>query len=137
MCSYLARICWERSTGGFIYGFEIQVINEKTLSPAKVLLTIWDIFLRENNCNYNSYEFSCKLDFILFLSFLANQKQKSDFQQGGALVTRNISVFCLQWTVLYFKAMPDSIDFYKGIFLYVIPVPIMVPCFYRETELHI
>ena len=32
--------------------------------------------------------------FILFLSFLRNQKQESDFQQVGGLVTRNISVFC-------------------------------------------
>ena len=29
---------------------------------------------------------------------------------------------------LYLKAMPNSIDFYKGIFLHVIPVRIIVPC---------
>ena len=28
--------------------------------------------------------------------------------------------FCLQQVVLYFKAMPNSIDFYKGIFLHVL-----------------
>ena len=28
--------------------------------------------------------------------------------------------------MVYFKAMPNSIDFYKGIFLYVIPVRIIV-----------
>ena len=33
-------------------------------------------------------------NFILFLSFLANQKQELDFQQVGGLVTRNTSVFC-------------------------------------------
>ena len=30
-----------------------------------------------------------------FLFFLKSQKQESDFQQVGGLVTRNISVFCL------------------------------------------
>ena len=39
--------------------------------------------------------FSYKFAFILFLSFLKNEKQESGFQQVGGLVTRNISVFCL------------------------------------------
>ena len=60
---------------------------------AKDLLAIWEIFLHENNRNYDSYRFSYKFTFILFLSFLANQKQESGFQQVGGLVTRNISVF--------------------------------------------
>ena len=30
--------------------------------------------------------------------------------------------------MLYFKAMPNSIDFYKEIFLHVIPVHILVRC---------
>ena len=47
----------------------------------------------ENNRNYNSYRFSFRFAFILFLSFLTNQKQKLGFQQVGDLVTRNISVF--------------------------------------------
>ena len=39
--------------------------------------------------------------------------------------------------MLYFKAVPNSIDFYKGIFLHVIPVRITVPCFYYvNVELH-
>ena len=57
----------------------------------KDLLAILEIFLRENNCNYNSYRY--EFTFILFLSFLTNQKQESSFQQVGGLVTRNISVF--------------------------------------------
>ena len=62
---------------------------------AKVLLAVSEIFLHENNNNYNSYRFSYRFVFILFLSFLTNQKQESGFQQVGGLVTRNISVFCL------------------------------------------
>ena len=61
----------------------------------KVLLAIREIFLHENNRNYNSYRFSDKFAFILFLSFLANQKQKSGFKQVGGVVARNISISCL------------------------------------------
>ena len=43
---------------------------------------------------------------------------------------KNISVFCLQWVQLYFKVMPNSRDFYKGIFLHVVPVRIIVPWVY-------
>ena len=42
----------------------------------------------------------------------------------------NKCCFCLQRISLYFKAMPNSIDFYKEIFLHVIPVRIIVPWFY-------
>ena len=48
---------------------------------AKVLRAIWDIFLHENNRNYNSYKFSYKFVFTLFFSFLTSQKQESGFQQ--------------------------------------------------------
>ena len=37
------------------------------------------------------------------------------------MVMRNISVFCLKRVTLYFKVKLNSIDFYKGIFLHVIP----------------
>ena len=84
--------------------------------------------MHENNRNYNSYRFSYKFAFIFFLSFLTNQKQESGFQQVSGLVMRNISVFWLLRVALYFKAMPNSIDFYKGIFLHVIPVRVKVPC---------
>ena len=60
----------------------------------KVLLAIWETFLRENNRNCHSYKFSFKFVFILFFSFLTNQKQEPGFQQVSGLVTRNISVFC-------------------------------------------
>ena len=62
---------------------------------AKVLLAISEIFLHENNRNYNSYRFNYKFAFILCLPFFANQKQESSFQQVGDLVKRNISVFFL------------------------------------------
>ena len=45
----------------------------------------------------------------------------------GDLVTRNIFVFCLQRVALYFEDMPNSIDFYKMIFLHVVLASIIVP----------
>ena len=105
---------------------------------AKILLAIWGIFLHENNCNYNSCRFNYKFAFIFFLYFLTNQKQKSGFQQVSGLVTINISVFLfivsrnpgdeVEWVSLYFKTMSNSINFYKGTFLHVIPVRVIVPC---------
>ena len=77
-------------------------------------------FLHESNRNYNSYKLCYKFAFILFFSFLTNQKQESGFQQvvGASGLLR---------VALYFKAIPISIDFYEGIFLHVIPVRIIVP----------
>ena len=97
---------------------------------AKVLIANSETFLHEKIRNYSSFRFSYKFAFTLFLLFLANQKQESGFQQVGGLVTRNTSVFCLQRIMLYVRAMPNSIDFFKGIFLHVLPVRIIiVPCF--------
>ena len=61
-----------------------------------------------------------------FCPFLQTKKPESRVQQVGGLVTRNTSVFCLKGVALYFKAMPNSIDFYKGIFLHGIPVRVIV-----------
>ena len=72
----------------FYYNFVIQVISEKALC-SKGLLTVWEVFLYENNPNYNSYNLVTNL---LLSSFLTNQKQESGFQQVCGLVMRNISV---------------------------------------------
>ena len=58
-----------------------------------------------------SYRFSYKFASIFFLPFLTNQKQESGFQEVGGLVTRNIYLFGLHRVALYFKVMPNSIDF--------------------------
>ena len=82
---------------------------------------------------YQRFYLQCERYFYMkipFLLFLRKQKQNSDFLEVGGLVTRNISAFCWQWIMLFFKAIPNSIDFYKGIFLNVILVQIIVPCFH-------
>ena len=93
MCTQLTMICWVHSSSCFVYGFMIQVISEKHC-VATIIPDIWETPLYKNNCNYNSYKFNCKFTFIPFLSFRRNQKQESNFQQVGGLITRNISVFC-------------------------------------------
>ena len=72
----MARICWRRSTGVLltVLWFKWSV---KKLCLAKVLPAIWESFLHDNNHNYNSYRFSYKFAFILFLPFLTNEKQES------------------------------------------------------------
>ena len=103
----------------------------KKYCVTKVLLALSDKVLHENNRKYNSYRFSCKFAFILFLSFLTNQKKESGFHQVGDMVKRNICALCLEQVVLYFKAIPNSIEFYKGILLHVIPVRIIVPPWWK------
>ena len=81
------------------------MIREKTL--ANVLLAILELFLHENNQNYNFKRFIDKFAFILHLSFLTDQKQDSDFQQVDGLLTRNITDLCLERVLFYFKATPN------------------------------
>ena len=45
-----------------------------------------------------------------------NKNLSTSFTKVGGLVTGNVSVFCLYRVKIYFKAIPNSIDFYKGIF---------------------
>ena len=66
--------------------------------------------------------------FICFLSFRKKHKQESSFQQVGGLLTRTISDFYMWWGTLFFKCMPNSMDFFKIIFLHIIPVSIIVSC---------
>ena len=43
-------------------------------------------------------------------------------------------MFSLKWVALYIKVVPNSIDFYKGIFLHVIPVRIMFHGKWNKTR---
>ena len=101
---------------------------------AKILQGIWRRFLYENNRNFNSYKSSHKFNFISFLSFHKNQKQESNFQQVGGLVTSNILLFVDSESRYTSKVCRDSIDFYEIIFLNVIPLRIIVPCFKESND---
>ena len=61
-----------------------------------------------------------------FCSFIQAKNKNHVFSK---LVACNEKYFCffLLRVALYFKAMPNSIDLYKGIFLHSIPARIIVP----------
>lgn len=94
----------------------------------KLLLQIWKLFFHENIFNYFSSKLTYKFNLSLFLYFLKYQKQVSNSEQVGCLVTRNISVFCLQHVAFYFKAIPNSLGFYKEVILQVISAYFIVTC---------
>ena len=90
---------YAHSWRGFVEGVLLAVLftvlgfKWKKHSVAKILLAIWELILHEYNRSYKSYKISDKFAFILFLSFLTNQNQKSSFQLVGFLVMKNISFF--------------------------------------------
>ena len=95
---------WKNVRSWLVYANKLFFLLLRSLSFNVLTVTI---FLYFNKTKKNT--FIC-ITFILFLSFLTNQKQQSGFHQVCSLVTRNI-FFCLQRATLYFKAMPNSIDF--------------------------
>ena len=105
VCKDLQKLC----IGCFIYSFVIHLICKRNADLVS-----------------NPYRISYKLFFIFFSFFLTKQKQDSGFQQVGRKIFVCLFVFCLRPVTLYFKAMPNSVDFYKGIFLHVIPVCVIL-----------
>ena len=62
---------------------------------------------------------------LLFSFFCSRLQTKNKNQVFGKLVVWHREIFLFTESVaLYFKDMPNSIDFYKGMFLHVIPVHI-------------
>ena len=56
--------------------FKWSVKENQEHYVAKILMAIWETFLYENICNFNSYNLSYKLAFISFLSYPMNQKAR-------------------------------------------------------------
>ena len=102
---------------------------------AKVLLAIWEIFLHENSQNHNSYRFSYRFTFILFLSFLTNQKIRvlACWRSG------NKKYFCFLFIARHtlFQSHAEFNRLYKRIFSNVISVHIIVLCFRLKNLLRI
>ena len=97
---------------------------------SKVLLEIWDIFLHENNRNYNCYRFSYKFVFLIFLSFLRNPK--TSIKISASWWSCNAKHFCSLFIASHALLQSYAEDFYKGIFLHVIPVHFIVQ--YRDSQ---
>ena len=124
----MARICWGRSQSCFLYSFVFQVISEKALCSKDLTRNLRE-FLYENNRNYSSYKFSYKFAFCPLL------ETKTRIKFSASWWSSNEKYFCFLSvaSVLYFKGMSNLIDFYKRIFLHVIPSHIMVPCFTEQV----
>ena len=103
------------------------MLSVKEHCVAKVLLEIWENILHENNRSYDSYRFSYKFGFILFLSFFKNQSQKSGFQKVVGLVMRNISVFYFFIFFIVSHALLQSHAEFSRL-LHIILVCILIPC---------
>ena len=95
------------------------MISERTLCSKDFVVCLSDIFVSKN-CNFDFYKISNKLASIPFLYFRMNLKRVTYFSEVGDLKTKNILVFCL-YRVTLFKCIANSINFYKSIFLNVIP----------------
>ena len=64
----------------------------KTVCSKDFKRNLREIFMIIMVASYNSYKFNYRFAFIPFLSFRRNQKQESNFQQVGDLLTRSISL---------------------------------------------
>ena len=134
MCPQLARICRGRSTVCFIYNFVIQELSEKNTVQQRFYQQFERHFYMKIIVTIIATNIVTNLLLSIFFSFLTNQKQEYGFQQVGGLVRKNIFVFCLQPVALYFKTIPNSVDFCEGIFLHVIPVRIIFPCLKHTSK---
>ena len=88
---------------------KIYIENSEKLEISEISEKLFRVFL------FPSFRF-CPTAKLRFKNVGKNFRDFRDF--GG---------FPVSDLVLYFKDMPNSIDFYKRIFLHVIPVRIIVP----------
>ena len=121
----MVRLCWRSSAGCFIYSFNSSDQCKKTLCTKGFSSNLR--FLHQNNHNYNSYRFSYKFVFILFLSFLTSQKQGSSFQKSWWSGNDKYCCFLFIVSRALLKSHAVFDRLYKGIFLYVILVCIVAP----------
>ena len=89
MCTYLVRIVEVGLLTVLYFKWSVKKHFKK------ILQGILEINLFENNHKSNFYKFSYNFAYMSVLSFRRNQKQESNFQQVGDVVTRNSSVYCL------------------------------------------
>ena len=107
-----------------------QAISEKALRNKGFISNFRDVFRVKIIVTISPADVVTNSLSCFFCPFFQTKRQEQSLQKVGGGVTRNFSVFQLQQAVLYFKAIPNLIDFYRGIFLHVGPVCIIVPCFY-------
>ena len=91
---------------------------------AKILLAISEIYFQENNVNCNFYRLKYKFTFMPLLSFVRNQtriKLSASWWSG-----KKIFLFLVYSESFSTSKHANSIGFYKGFFLHIIPFRIIV-----------
>ena len=95
-------------------------------SVAKIWQGIWDTFLYENNRNFNSNKFGKKVNFIL--SFHRNRKKRIQFLISWWSGNEIYFSFLVIESRSLLQRYAESKNFYKRIFLHVIPARVIAPC---------
>ena len=70
--------------------------------------------------------------FHLKIILIIKPKRRIKFSARWWPGNKKYFFFCLQRVALYFKGMPNYIDFYKRIFLHVIPLLFVIPFLYKR-----
>ena len=115
----------------FYLRFVFQVNSEKTLCSKDFTRNLRDFYAKIIAAIIPA---NVVTSFLSSLFFQRNQKQEWNFQQVGGLLRRNSFAFCLWQVILYLKGVLNSMNFYKRIFLHVIPVRIIVPWLNLKTR---
>ena len=126
MRTCLAKICWGRSTCFFVYDFFCFKWSVKKHCAAKILQGIWERFLQENNYNVTIILTILVTNSPLSLFYLFI-KAKTRIKCSACWWCGNEKYSCFLFTASCAKGMPNSIYFYKMIFLHVTPARIIIP----------
>ena len=86
-----ASICWEGSQKKKLFTISCFKWSVQKNCAAKILLAIWEKFLEENNCNYNSYKL--KYNCCSFVGSKTRIKFSRSWWSG------NEKCFCLMFIV--------------------------------------
>ena len=100
----------------------------------KILLAAWEIFLHENNRNYISYIFGYKFAFIVFLFISYEPKTRIWFSASWWSTNEKYFFLLFIASRVLLQSHAEFNRLYKGIFLHVIPVRIIVPCLERTLD---
>ena len=107
----------------FYYGFVIQLMSKKTLYRKAFTSNLRDLFYMKIIVTIIPTDFAVNSLLVLFCPFLETEN-KDKFSLGWWSGNDRYRV------TVYLKTTPNLIiDFYEGIFLHVIHVRIIVPCF--------
>ena len=102
---------------------------------ANILLAIWEIFLYENNCSYNSFKFNKIRFYPLFVLFY---KLKTKIRFSASWWSGNEKYFSFLFITRHglLQSLAEFKWIYKGTLLHVISVHIIVSCINLQRNLN-